>query len=396
MSVMTGDGLQAEILRGESLFLENKVDEAFEVFESVSRHDPQNVEALNNLGVVLNARKEFGAAIDTFARVLRLQSDHAQAAFNLISNYLATSDWKAAEQFFYKYSDIFSAEDGHVIANAIMELKCSPQGFASLITLPLTITHRGGQHTLKLLLDIEKYSQRIIWNHLKGGDIYEWETLQYITDILEEGDCFVDVGAHIGYFALFASRFVGTGGQVIAIEPEVQNAVHLLKHVSINHIENMCVIRSAVGADNTTTEFFVNADNDGGHALWDPGLHPFNEKTRDYGVARKTRLETLDRILKSNAVRPVKAMKIDTEGAELEVVKGALTYLSENEVPHVICEINKFGLSRMGAGEKALRGVMHDLGYEAFWLDSKEGIPVKLNRDEYIESAYVFNMLFKK
>ncbi len=94
---------------------------------------------------------------------------------------------------------------------------------------------------------------------------------------------------------------------------------------------------------------FFNSDNDGGHALWDVALHPFNEKSRQEKQLRKIRLATLDGIIMGQAPRRPKLIKIDTEGAELSVLRGTARSLSSLQIPYVICEINRFGLNQMGS-----------------------------------------------
>lgn len=396
MTNTTVDQFKDEIIKGESLFLNNRIDEALEAFESVSEKDPQNTEVLNNSGVVLNAMGRFEEAIGVFKSILKIRPDHANATFNLISNYLAISDCEAANEALSRYSHQMPLEDAQALAMKIAYLRFSSSESPFLKSIPLTINNQGGTYSLHLLLDISKYSQEIIWNHLKNNSIYEGETLRFISEILKPGDCFVDVGAHIGYFSLFASRFVGASGQVIAVEPEISNTAHLMIHISINGIENIVLINKAAGAEDTEAELFVNSDNDGGHALWNPGLHPYNERTRAKGIVRKVKLTTLDDILERHEIQSVKVVKIDTEGAELEVLKGASKYLSENRMHNIICEINRFGLNKMGTSEKELRDHMYDLGYEAFLMQGHDPGTVKLDRDQYVQSSYVFNLLFSK
>ena len=393
---MNGDQFKGEIIKGESLFLNTRIHEALEVFESVLEKDPENAEALNNIGVVLNGMGRFEEAIDICSNLIKMDPTHSNAIFNLISNYLSLSNWEAAERALSTLCHHLPPEDAQALARKIACLRFSSSESPFLKSIPLTINNQGGTYSLHLLLDISKYSQEIIWNHLKNNNIYEGETLRFISEILKPGDCFVDVGAHIGYFSLFASRFVGAGGQVIAVEPEISNTAHLMIHMSINGIENIDLINKAAGAEDTEAELFVNSDNDGGHALWNPGLHPYNERTRAKGIVRKVKLATLDSILERHEIESVKVVKIDTEGAELEVLKGASKYLSEKRMRNIICEINRFGLNKMGTSEKELRDHMYDLGYETYIMQDQDPGIVKLDREQYIQSPYVFNLLFRQ
>ena len=84
----------------------------------------------------------------------------------------------------------------------------------------------------------------------------------------------------VGYFSILASALVGPQGSVFSFEPDVTNFAHLVEHIEANNATNIRPMHMAVGAMPAVAEFFVNADNDGGHALWEVGRHPFNERTR--------------------------------------------------------------------------------------------------------------------
>jgi hypothetical protein len=88
--------------------------------------------------------------------------------------------------------------------------------------------------------------------------------------------------------------------------------------------------------------------------------------------------------------------EIDTEGAEGAVLKGAVTSLSNLEIPYVICEINRFGLKQMGSTEKELRDFMRELGYDPYLISDQSPHLQKLAPDFFVNSIYVFNLLFSK
>jgi len=92
----------------------------------------------------------------------------------------------------------------------------------------------------------------------------------------------------------------------------------------------------------------------------------------------------------------MKLIKIDTEGAEGAVLKGAVTSLSNLEIPYVICEINRLGLKQMGSTEKELRDFMRELGYDPYLISDQFPHLQKLAPDFFMKSIYVFNLLFSK
>src|SRR5262249_48315510 len=158
------------------------------------------------------------------------------------------------------------------------------------------------------------------------------ELSRFLLRVLRPGDVFVDVGAHIGYFSILAAKLVGPTGAVFSFEPEPDNFARLMRHARENGLPQVQAFNMPVAAQPGEIEFFVNADNDGGHALWDPGRHPFNQRSRSE-VTRKrvcaASLETFE-VLQS---RPARLIKIDTEGAEHQVLLGARRWLEERRAP---------------------------------------------------------------
>jgi FkbM family methyltransferase len=262
--------------------------------------------------------------------------------------------------------------------------------------LTFSIRAQTGIHELQLHLDIGQYTQKILWDHLIHNRVYEMGTMQVVSQILKPGDMFLDVGAHIGFFSLIASKWVGEHGKVIALEPEAANIDGFRRNIKINRIRNIDLRPMAIGAEEKEIDFYINSDNDGGHALWNVALHPQNEKSRGQQLIRKIPMTTLDLIIQDQTPLRPKLIKIDTEGAEGSVLQGAVISLSNLEIPYVICEINRFGLKQMESTEKELRDFMQKLGYDPYLISDQFPYLQKLAPDFFVNSIYVFNLLFSK
>jgi Methyltransferase FkbM domain len=151
----------------------------------------------------------------------------------------------------------------------------------------------------------------------------------------------------------------------------------------------------AVGAKPSIAEFFVNADNDGGHALWEVGRHPFNERTRSAPVTRKVFVTTLDQLYEGKDASAIKAIKIDAEGAEFSILVGARNLLRRQRIPFIIAEVNRFGLESMGVSEGHLRSLMTEMGYETYLFQPGQSVIQRMSPTDTVESNYVFNVLFR-
>lgn len=261
------------------------------------------------------------------------------------------------------------------------------------IALNLTTAH--GPRTIKLSLDVSQMSQRIMFEEFTGGRLYEGETSHFLGNILAPGDTFIDIGAHVGYFSMLASALVGPTGRVYSFEPEASNYAHLLEHIEMNGATNMIPNFMAVGAAPGIAQFHVNADNDGGHALWDVGQHPFNQQSRVKPMTRRVCLTSLDHYFAGREVGNLKAIKMDAEGAEHTILNGAQQVFARTGVPFIISEINRFGLEVMGTTEMRLRRTMSDLGYETYLFQPGQLQLQKLEGDQTPETNYVFNLLFR-
>jgi len=397
MNRVQDDPYAKKILQGEECFQMGRIDDALEAFESVLKKDSHHCEALNNKAALLNKLGETDEATRIFLKILQIQPGHPDGIFNLVSNYLSQSNWQMAEDVFSLYANSLPMEDAEALARDIVDFKFTLSEESNMLkSFPLTVNVNSKTHTLRLFLDTHKYSQKIMWDYLANGRTYEPETLEFLASVLKEGDCFIDIGAHIGYFTLMASKMVGPQGTVISVEPEISNTAHLGKHLSENDIENVVLINAAVGSETRNTAFYINSDNDGGHALWDSAINPLCEKTRQTGVVREVRMLTLDDIIRQANIDSVNAIKIDTEGAEKNVLEGGIQSLMTYDIPYIVCEINRFGLHQMGTNEKEFRDFMKDLGYDTYLMRTQNPHLTKLQPDQYVQSKYVFNVLFMK
>ncbi len=282
---------------------------------------------------------------------------------------------------------------GAEAAGAAEEPEPRPRAERQLITLDFA--NEAGRHTVRLGLDRAQMSQRMMLEALEREELYEPETTQFLLSVLRPGDTFVDVGTHVGYFSTLAAAMVGPEGSVISFEPEADNFSGLVDNVRLNGFAQVEPVHMAVGEEEGEAVFFVNADNDGGHALWDVGLHAFNARSRAAPQTRRVPVTSLDAYLRGRGVSAVRAIKIDAEGAEQHVLRGAAELLRAAPVPFVICEVNRFGLERMGSTEAGMREYMTGLGYETFVFLPGESALVRLEPDHTVETNSVFNLLFR-
>jgi FkbM family methyltransferase len=163
---------------------------------------------------------------------------------------------------------------------------------------------------------------------LKEAGRYEPEVTAAVTRHLRPGQCFVDIGASFGYFATLAGSIVGPTGHLIAFEPGPQNQSMLLLNLASNGIRGPEVHQMALDAE----EGFVLYSYSGSNGF----ITPFGGDPAELTNRSLVRTSTLDAMLGD---RPVDMIKIDVEGAEGRVLRGAEAVLTRHH-PTLLMEFS--------------------------------------------------------
>ncbi len=262
----------------------------------------------------------------------------------------------------------------------------------TLVGQSIAVTFSPGDRapfTLQFFLNPQEFTQGLLWQALTHNQLYEAATSLLFCRYLRPGDRVVDVGAHVGYYTLLAAALVGDTGQVLACELSLPNFHRLNYHLQINRFTQVQPVLGAIGDRCGEVSFFVNADNDGGHALWEVGAHPFNRQSAQALRQATAPMRTLDSLLTA-AGPPLRLIKIDTEGAEPLVLAGAQATLARWRPPVVILEVNQFGLEKLGFSQMDVRRPLQALGYTGYVLGPR---PQRLAPDE-VYPAPLFDMVF--
>lgn len=249
-----------------------------------------------------------------------------------------------------------------------------------------------GKGSFTIDFDLSLYSHRVIFNESRKFGLYEKQISILMGALLQPGDLFIDVGAHIGYFSVLAASLVGETGQVFSFEPITENRKFLEHNIKINSLENVRFIPQVVSNRTGATNFYFNLDNDGGHALWDVSKHPFNKKSKNQPNIRSLQVTRLDDFFSSKDLSRLKMIKIDTEGNEFNVLMGSTDILKRYRIKCIAWEVNRFGLKHMGHSEEGLRNFMYANGYET--LAFLDGYLQVLDPGKYINSDIVFSQFF--
>ena len=154
---------------------------------------------------------------------------------------------------------------------------------------------------------------------------YEPALTKYITDTLTNESCFLDIGAHAGYFSLLAAS-IAQNGKVIVFEPEVNNFEFIEKIKQLNKIENWTLVNAAVGLEN-------------GHLRFKKGQTSSTGLIDAEGDVIVNQV-SLDNFFEKEGIQKIDLIKIDVEGYGGNVLTGGVKIINRFK-PIILFEIHE-------------------------------------------------------
>jgi FkbM family methyltransferase len=153
---------------------------------------------------------------------------------------------------------------------------------------------------------------------------------------LSPGDVCVDIGAHIGYYTLLASKLVGAAGHVYAFEPSPGSYDALRANLDRNEVANVTAIRAAVGETAGTANLYEGPGTNTGGATMQGVL----ADRRGLRKPVEVDVRPVTAEISATDLRRIRVIKIDVEGTEVDVLCSLAPVFAE--VPHlaVFVELN--------------------------------------------------------
>lgn len=171
---------------------------------------------------------------------------------------------------------------------------------------------------------------------------YEAQKTETIVKLVQPGDIIYDIGAHVGYYSLIMAQRAEIEGHVYAFEPRPLNLDFLKKHIHINNFPNISVLPFCVGDTQGNVKFNARVGTGRGYISKNGNL--------------SAEMISIDHAVKEGLLRPPSIMKIDVEGSELLVLRGALRTI-ELYKPKIMLAVHSEKL------EKQCRQKLEPLGY---------------------------------
>jgi FkbM family methyltransferase len=163
----------------------------------------------------------------------------------------------------------------------------------------------------------------------------EPETIRWLRQNLRPADVFLDIGANIGTFSIFAAKHISDQGRVYACEPHLPTAVQLLENIALNELEDrVSVISIAASSKDSFVPFR--------YKRWRQGASG-SQLDVEGGPAMKGHVGTelksglrVDTMIAQAVIRPPSLIKIDTDGIELQILSGMPNLLRSEKKPRSI------------------------------------------------------------
>ncbi len=186
--------------------------------------------------------------------------------------------------------------------------------------------------------------------------LHEVHDMGFILHLLRPGELFVDIGSNIGSYSVIAAGAVGA--RVIAAEPVPTTFEHLSLNVFLNGLDDRVSMKCIGLSDRVGSVRFTSDLDTVNHVLADG----------EAGASIEVPVTTLDELAEEEV--PL-AIKIDVEGHEFSVLRGAERTLSAPELLAVVMEINGSG-ARYGVSDMCLIDHMQAYGFKPYAYDSFE------------------------
>jgi len=207
---------------------------------------------------------------------------------------------------------------------------------------------------------------------------FEETEMRFVERLLRPGMTVLDIGAHHGLYTLLTAKRVGQRGRVIAFEPSPRECRRLAKHVRVNRCRNVQVEACAVGdAPGEAQLFMVDGYRDWGNSLRPPAVP---EPTRPVRVA----VRSLDEVLTARGIEQVDFIKLDAEGGELAVLRGAKRLLQTGRRPAILAEVEDIRTRPWGYPAREIMQLLARWDYRWFALSEMGTLyPVSPDAETY-------------
>jgi FkbM family methyltransferase len=237
----------------------------------------------------------------------------------------------------------------------------------------------------------ETYLPHVGWvRHPDGDEVaaylnqgwYEYREQAFVWLYLRPGDVVIDCGAHLGLYSLIAARALDNTGTILAVEPNPGITKLLRENLDACGATCARIVEAAVSSAVGEAALHVGADSRAAYA----GLSAAIDHTGTVHV----RTVSIDALLEREGVAAASLLKIDVEGAELDVIEGARASIATGALPLLMVEFSEHNLLRAGHTSRELYEALTSSGYSVCRFDDarRELAPCTVTEPVWYENLF--------
>jgi FkbM family methyltransferase len=206
----------------------------------------------------------------------------------------------------------------------------------------------------------DEYSNGWFFPRYAGGELHERTVTEMLLKSVEGAQCFVDVGANLGWYTCLASKHMPEG-KVYGFEMDDLNYALLLKNIAINNLNNVEAYNIAVSDLSSGVVSYKREHNSPS-----PVFSLYTGDTDQENTANLISVSaiTLDGFFENKRPMP-DVIKIDVEGAEMKVLRGMKRVMTECR-PTLFLEIHTLDLPAFDSSYADILSLLFEYGYETF------------------------------
>jgi FkbM family methyltransferase len=227
---------------------------------------------------------------------------------------------------------------------------------------------------LKFKLDPSSYIGSLIY----WRGYHSVNEISLMKKILKQNMTFVDIGANQGEYTIFAAKRL-IQGQVISFEPLSTSYNHLKENIKLNQFNNVMTYNFALSDTKGYAKIYTSDDLEI-HSSFNEGLSSLYQSNYRNALLEKVEVEVFDRVWKNHNNLSLDIIKIDVEGSELPVLKGAINTIKKYK-PLIILEINEETFQEAGYAKDELIIFLENLNYK-FSLIKPKGKTEEINSSQ--------------
>jgi FkbM family methyltransferase len=239
---------------------------------------------------------------------------------------------------------------------------------------PHDIVCRAKYATLKLRSD------SVLAEPIYTGAGFEESETRLLSRLAKPGMRVFDVGANIGLYTVLLGKLVGPTGRVWSFEPFPPVMNYLRQNVKLNQLNNVILVEKAVAENEGTVDFHVFSE---GSDVYN-SLGAANRPAEQLHAVRRipVPVTTLDAIADESGIETIDLLKIDVEGAEELVLKGAEQIIRRSPNVQIVMEIYEPSAQQCGCSSQRLIEMLAGWGFSKFKI-GPGAVPICCSAEDF-------------